>query len=247
MQMDYNGRKRSYSTAFVSSSGGRNTYRVVPTPSWGNTATGYARRRGQYNGRRGNYLARTIQRVLETRTNPVYPRPEKKFFDVAIAGTAITSAGVIFPINQIPQGILSNNRIGAQVATSSTYYNYVLTLGTTPLPCSVRIILFWDREPNAASPSPTALLIAALTTAPMNLLNRNRFVILDDDRDTLSPNGDQIRFMTGNRKIDQLSTFQDATGIPNTGGLFLLVLSDQSTAANQPIINATYRVRFMDN
>lgn len=245
------GTKRSYQTAFNASGYpiGRNGAGMQAYGGQGwSTGGGYARRRGQYYRRsnRSNYLQRTIQRVFNTRTNSVYPRPERKFLDNAITPT-ITSTGNVIPLNTIVQGIGSNQRIGAQTATSGVYYNYVLRQGATPTTTAVRILLFWDREPNGVAPAVTDVLAAATVTAPMNLLNRNRFVILDDDRDTLSTNGDQIRFITDFRKIDQLSTFADATSTAQTGGLMLLYISDQAAGATAPTISGTWRVRFMDN
>lgn len=240
-------RKRSLNYGLYSSTGRSAAYNRSPI-TFSSVNRMYARRRGQYNSRRGggNMISRTMQRIFNTRTNPVYPRPEKKFLDNVITPT-VTSTGNVIPLNTIVQGIGSNQRIGAQCATSNVYYNYVIRQGGTPTSTALRIILLWDREPNGVAPAITDVLAVSSVTSPMNLLNRNRFVVLDDDRDTLSTNGEQIEFVTDFRKINQLSTFTDATGTAQTGGLFLLYLSDQPAGVTAPTLSGTWRVRFMDN
>lgn len=195
------------------------------------------------------------------RTHPVYPKPEVKALDtqfgtlvnpnsIALSGT---NTGNFTVINAITPGTLLNGRLGNQIATKSVYYQYVLNFGTGPVPNAIRHLLVWDKQPNGAAPALTDVLAANQGTAnsdyitvPMNLTNRDRFVILADERTTLSPNGDQIRIITGFRKINQRSDFGVSGVSPTTGALCLAFVSDETVTANEPTVYGTWRVRFID-
>lgn len=197
--------------------------------------------------------------ATSSRADPVYPRPEVKFIDkstgTAAAPLSITNIGatnMIVCLNRLSQGVTGSLRIGQQVAIKSVYYQLVLNLPTVnPVTCVTRIIIFWDRTPKAVGPGINDILsnTSSYVTAPMNLQNRDRFVVLADERVALSPFGEQIKFIEGYRKINQLSTYEDSTEtegpIPLTGGLFVLYVSD--VAADYPTLYGIHRTRYMDN
>lgn len=227
----------------------------------------YVRQRSMvaYSGmaRRGyNTLANNSRRryyrkfIVNTRTNPVYPRPEVKFKDTYLGTNAVglpidNTGAQITLLNDIPQGTASQNRIGMQIALKNCYYQFVINIGTTTAPIVVRHILFWDRQPNGGTP-PTVSgdLLSnsnALVASPLALRNRNRFTIIADERITLSPNGDQIRIIEGFRTINQLSTYADAVNIPQTGALYVVLVSDEPSGATAPTFYGSWRTRFLDN
>lgn len=230
------------------------TQMLAPVPST------YSRARGSYQTNM-NYRRRRTYRskfnISNTRTNPVYPRPETKNFDFSVGPSAtpqsIPLAGVVIPINSIEQGIDDNQRIGRSIATKSCYYQYVLNFGTGPVPNVIRHMLVWDRQPNGTAPAVNQVLnnlgLSTPVTAPMNLDNKERFVVLADERTTLSPNGDQIRVCNGFRTINQKTTFDNdqIDNIPATGSLLVLFMSDETVPTNQPNFYGTWRVRFIDN
>lgn len=211
----------------------------------GYTTNGHTPSRGSY---------RQKFNVLNARSDPVYPRPEVKNRDVTLDPGAATSSGAPVDLSLIPQGEGATERIGRQVAVKSVSYQFTLMFapaGTRPL--VLRHILFWDRQPNAQSVTPTTitdlLALQPFVTSPMNLDNTDRFVILADDRVTLSPNGTQRRIINGFRKINQYSTYLDDYGmnpnVPQSGALRLLFVSDEG--ANPPQFDGTWRVRFIDD
>jgi len=201
--------------------------------------------------------------LTSARCDPVYPRPEIKYVDITTGdnttplninntGTDVENNPAIIPLNPLAQGVTSGTRVGQQVATKSVYYQLVFNLATPledAVTCVARYIVFWDRTPKAAKPVIGDLLAlsSSYVTSPLNLANRDRFVVLADDRIALSPEGEQIKFIDGYRKINQLSTYTDSdTAImPLTGGLFVLYVSD--VTANYPTVYGIYRTRFMDN
>lgn len=250
-------RKRSYQSAFNSSgySTGRNLSgrNGATWPSQRNN--GYTARRGQRYGRYGqnNNIQRIISRVLNTTTRPVYPVPESKYTDASLAAISVTQTGILTLINSIAPGTGSQGRIGLQVATKSVYYQYTLANGATPIPTVTRMMLIWDRQPNGSATPATVpdVLQTAIGPVPAylaanNLVNKHRFVVLSDERISLSPNGEQIEIDTGFRNINQLSEYPEASNNPQTGALLLLLASNTAVAASQPVFNGNYRIRFKD-
>lgn len=251
-------RKRSYSLAFPAAPGAAlaRTTRFRANDMMGVARAFTSRRGGRYN-RRGGYLSPFSYRSQFT--NPVYPRPEVKAYDYTLDPVNIDNSGdVIRVLNTISAGTGLPGRIGNQVATKSVYYQYVLNFGTGPVPNAIRHILFWDKQANSSTATAADLLAIDalgtgtpnLLTTPMNLTNRDRFVILADERTTLSPNGDQIRIISGFRKINQRTTWPaPASGSddsPQTGALLLLFVSDETVTANEPNVYGTWRIRYID-
>lgn len=230
------------------------------TNSYQRDITSFARRSGTRSNYRGSPGVQKSSGSFKyirfnTQLNPRFPRPEVKWID-QILGTlgagvvAITNNGAnIYCINQTPQGTGSNSRIGLQIGVKSCYYQFVLNFGTTMVPIVLRHILFWDRQSNGVLCTASDLLAQStnLLTSPLNLANRDRFVILADDRTTLSSQGEQIRFMEGFRKINQISTYTNVGTIPQTGALNVLFISDETTGDNYPTVYGNWRTRFIDN
>lgn len=244
-------RRRNFDTAFGApaaplSRNVRSRYTVAP-----GMARGISRRGARY-GRAS--LFRNLFSFRSQHTNPVYPRPEVKSIDINIPSTPIDNAGTLATsLGSIIGGTNLSQRIGNQISVKSVYYQYVLNFGTGPVPNAVRHLLVWDRQPNSILPPVTSVLAsfpagADLLTSPMNLTNRDRFVVLVDERTTLSPNGDQIRICSGFRKINQRSTFAtSAATLPSTGLFVSYFVSDETVLANEPLVYGTWRLRYIDN
>jgi len=216
----------------------------------------YPSLRTPYNSRRSSSY-RDKWNLTNARCDPVYPRPEIKYLDrptgtIAtpfLVNNAGTGEDAISTLNELAQGVLSTNRIGQQVAVKSVYYQFIFSLAPATTTCVVRYIIFWDRTPKGDKPDISDLLAlsSSYVTAPLNLANRDRFVVLADDRIALSPYGEQTKFIDGYRKINQLSTYVDSTEAvkPLTGGLFVLFVSD--VTSNFPRVYGNIRTRYMDN
>lgn len=249
--------KRARTGEFVFNNSSSNNMQIVPsyTPNIMKRASrGYYVPNRMMNQTRSSGRRRNKWASINTSTNRVYPRPEVKFRDVAIgtqqAPVAITNnATGVTVLNTLAQGTTSQERVGQQVATKSCYYQAIFNLGTVPAAIGIRHILYWDRQYNSAA-APVASDLLANTnyiTSPLNLANRNRFVVLADDRLTLSPNGEMIKVLDGFRNINQLSTYNDASNLPFTGALCVLIVSDEPTGDTAPTMYGTWRTRYMDN
>lgn len=230
-------------------------------PNAGTAPGRYNKPRGgvvKYNNKRKRRY--TINSTYNTRTNPVYPRPEVKISDTIFGTIAapiqIPSIGTV-PVcmNNLGSGTTPGQRVGAQIASKSVYYQFIINFGSATAAVAVRFILWWDRQCNGVLPATFfgAGLLENTTipiVSPLALGNRNRYYIVADERITLSPQGTNIQFVSGFRKINQLSTYEPtgANNFPFTGGLFYSFISDEPTSS--PTTNPTYygifRFRYMD-
>lgn len=221
-------------------------------------SSGYARRPTAIRGYgRSSYRRRNKFNAISHSTNPSYPRPEVKWFDTTLGTIAanvpiLNDGSNMYQLNEIGSGFYANQRLGQQVATKSCYYQLVINLGSTPVPIVVRHILFWDKQPPTAGALPTVTDLLATQpyiTSPLNLNFRERFVVLAEDRVTLSPNGDQIKIIDGFRNINQLSTYVNSAVAADvtTGCLSMFLVSDEPTGTDAPRFYGTWRVRFIDN
>lgn len=193
-------------------------------------------------------------------THPVYPIPEVKFHDAGPDGNAPTLVPTILPmddngtvscLNFMTSSSASSTAVsGFQCAIKSCAYRFEVDIATTtPVQTSGRVVLVWDKQPNAAVAAYTAIFTAANFLSFMNMQNKDRFVILRNQQFALSPNGDEALFFEGFCKINMTSTYpvNGTAAVPLTGALLLAFVSDQSVAASQPTLNGTWRVRYIDN
>lgn len=191
-------------------------------------------------------------RLTDTRTDPVYPRPEMKILDTNIGlstgPSSIISPGVFYNLNVLVRGTAQNNRIGSLVKMRSVYYQFVLNLGSTPVPTAVRHLIVYDRQSNQGQPTIANLFADANNplTSPLNDNYIARFLIIADDRTTLSPTADEIRIISNFYRMNCDATFGDATNEATTGNLFVFFVSDKF-GANAPTVYGTWRIKFYDN
>lgn len=250
--------KRSRNGSYIY--GGGDAMQIVPTyqPRAVVPYTGYQSRNNMLATRRYSRRRRSRFNQISTYANPVYPRPEVKFHDTTIGnigtGNAISIPAVpvaanVAVLNDIPQGASTTTRVGCQIAVKSVYYQFVLNFGTGAVPNVIRHILFWDRQMNGVAPDPSDLLQSQpYVTSALKLMNRERFVILADDRTTLSPQGDMTRIINGFRSINQKTIFPDTgTTNPTTGGLCVFFVSDETDVNSQPNYFGLWRCRYIDN
>lgn len=178
---------------------------------------------------------------------------ESKIDDNITASIPITTAGVFATgvsaaINQITQGVANNQRLGSKIVIRSLAYRFDFDINSAAtIPCAIRAIIFWDRQPNAYSValSPADLLATASYLSYNNVANSSRFVVLRNHNIALAPNGPQTAFIEGFVKLNMNSFYVNTVSDnPTTGALMCLFIGDQ--AANTPAVVASFRTRFID-
>lgn len=177
---------------------------------------------------------------------------EKKFFDVSFSAGAIPLTATLTPITLVAEGNDYNQRAGISIKMNSIQWRIKISLGATPLPNTIRFLLFIDNECAGATASLGDLLenTAIPTVSPLNHVNGKRFKILNDSCVQISPNGDEQKWLQGFIKLNNHVKYQGTTGVianAREGNLFFLLVSDQATVASQPVADGLMRTRFIDN
>lgn len=241
----------------------------MSTPMYRNTSSYRKRRKTSNSGfvqRSGPYRVLTSGR---RHTNSTYPRPEVKYFDSSQVGVQFVvpsgNTGINMPnggtcvslLQHINKGLLANQRVGNRFATKSVSYRFEVDLPVTtstpagtPVQCSGRVVLVWDKQPNAAVANWAQVFQFASYLSFMDVGNADRYTVLRNQQFNLSPMGDQTLFFEGFCKIN-MDTIWPAGAAddtpPTTGDLLLLYISDQNVVTAQPRIQGLWRVRYIDS
>lgn len=205
--------------------------------------------------------------------SPFSRRTEVKVADLTSASYAINSAGALTVLNPLVKGTDFFNRIGMKVALRSLHVNgFLNTIRNVALFDYARIMIVYDRQPNAAFPSVATLLqdvspagaAASNSLSGINMVNRERFLVLMDERiylpetdtgtgaqpgqpDPVSSTFKINRFIKLNELI---SMYNDTNGGTiadiTTGSLFLLTFGQNAAASEGYALQASFRLRYDD-
>lgn len=115
------------------------------------------------------------------------PKQELKAFDVANTVSVFAAGGTFTVLNACVNGAELYQRVGRKIYMKSLHVRGFITNAATDVQDMLRVIVFYDSQPNAAGPAALATLIqdsnAAAGTSvssEINLINRQRFKILRD-------------------------------------------------------------------
>lgn len=176
----------------------------------------------------------------------------------SIENTFQTSPTSLVPsislLTGVAEGNDENTRNGRSVLAKSIYVqaSSVMRLVTS----AVRIMVVIDKANNGAVPFINNILVppvgaATYITSPLNQdYAGSRFNVIVDKRFVLSPGNSTTKLTHFFRKLNHhlkytgIGLSVDSTA---SGHLWLVVMSDQDTAANTPITTFTTRVMFTDN
>lgn len=180
-----------------------------------------------------------------------------KSFDAApFSGTSISSGGTVLCISLLSQGPANGAYLGNELHARELQTNCHAALGSAPLSgCVLRVIVFQDSSAAGAIPAVTDVLTTASVDSFYNIINVNpekmRFKILSDERYCLGSSWQQV-LCCGNRRTiptvdgqDEIlyqSPFNGSTASINKNNIFVLAISDQSVAANEPVLSMTTRL-----
>lgn len=197
-------------------------------------------------------VAKIARRVAKRVVNSA---AEHKFFDSLQAAVALTTAGAVVSLSNIPsqEGAVDqgSSRDGDVVKATSLAMDFTLTSGgaTTELD---RIIVGIDKQSNGALPAVTDVLEAASPISHYNLANRKRFKILFDRTMTLdvkAAGATQPNFrhwkIKRSLKGRKLVWSGDATDEATTNNLFILQLTDDVTNG-AAVLDVNTRLRYID-
>lgn len=185
------------------------------------------------------------------------PTPESKALDISLSATAYNTnnQGTLLLLNGCVTGNDLNNRDGRKIRIESVMMRISCTmpLNTNSNGFGTRTILFFDKQPNAAAPAITDLLVADTPTSNLNLNNRDRFIVLMDKvRSTIGSSGyNDFWKKYKNLYFKNLDTIYNGVNGGTvaditSGSLYLLTFMQGITTTNVLTCAGDIRVRFTD-
>lgn len=171
---------------------------------------------------------------------------EKKWFDATQAGLTPATAGafVLAGMTAIDDGTEDFERVGAKINITAVQYHLEASLDAAETASNlVRVILFCDKQANAAAPTVTQILQNNDFLSFRNLDNLQRFDILDDTVLELNASAGVSGTLIGDavykgvyKKVDYVASWASGAGaIPLTNNIGMLVIAKNT--------NGTYSVR----
>lgn len=177
------------------------------------------------------------------------------------------AATVGFCLNLVNEGDTNTTRKGSVIRATSLRFKVRMLGNNTNSSCSsVRIIIFWDRQPNGANPTPvgaptsTSYLDSSVVTVgyaihmQCNFNQTARFKTLFDKTYTI-PNYIDIaaalngRFISKKIKLNRLCHYDSTgNGIADlaANSLWVIMFSDQNVGTGLPTVDFTSRFYFKD-
>lgn len=181
---------------------------------------------------------------------------ELKFIDT-FQNAAVTTTATITSLVPCIQGFNDQTRIGNQISvTSIQWRGRISNAGAATTANVFRLIIGWDRQPNAANPTSALLMengvISPLVISPYNRDTSDRFTILVDKRyNVTAQNAVQTinnTIFSGYKKLNRIVKYNDTNGgtvadiISNN--LFAWMVSNDAT--NSPVAAIGFRVYYKD-
>lgn len=203
----------------------------------------------------GRSLAQTQGFASTTRS-----APEQKNFDsnVATPIVAAQTTAVRSSIFTPDQGVGPNEHVGRAVECTSLSWKWsssyaATTAGSSPM----RLLVVYDRQPNAALPAVTDIVNQDYINAHMNLANNKRFlVIVNEEFEGMSIQGPNAFFKSGyvsfkRRFNGTLRTeFNDVNGGTiadiTTGSYVALTWQNGQLITANPVDTLDFRFRYTD-
>ncbi len=178
---------------------------------------------------------------------------ESKYLDTAISTDATTTA-VVVALSTMASGTTNITRDGNKVAWKSINLRLRYNLEAITVNSSVRMILVYDKQSNAAALTSTQLVDSITMESQKNISFLGRFIVLMDKVITLNQTasnagGIQRGFFKKYIKIPlnaQLANYQTgASAIPQMGALSLLYFGTEAAGASDVDMNGSVRVKFI--
>ncbi len=176
--------------------------------------------------------------------------PERKLIPFADAGT-VTFNGTAHFLNGAAQGVSQGSRLGFQQLNVSSLISYKLTIDSgNAIPTMVRVSLIHWKQPRGLDLTIADVYDAVGTVFAPNahreLLNALNYRVLWSRKHNFDLAHQQINRTVFRRMrlVTRYNAVGGALGDVMTGGLWLVVISDQE-AAPLPVIEIVSRTRFV--
>lgn len=194
-------------------------------------------------------------------------RPEVKCYDVVVPNNLLVAIGScafaennigfggITELNNMVQGASVYNRIGSKVCLRSVRVSFGLAAPASTAYSLVRALVIYDRQSNGAAPAIGDILAGNNNAAPifnsdLNIVNRNRFIILRDQSFTIDTGEHLVHNVDWYIKTRGLETEYKANagtiGDIATGCILFVAFWFNITGTAPSIIAFQTRIRYDD-
>lgn len=177
---------------------------------------------------------------------------EKNYLDVNTTVSA-NSTGSITLLNGVSQGTGATQRIGLRMNVDSIQWSLYLTALSAATTQYVRMFLVWDKNPNGATPTVSAVIDIA-GGQYINLVNRDRFQILKMYETVLLGNNSSLiteataKSFTGYKKLNVQTLHNSGTtgviGDIQQGALWLICYGTAAAGTSAANVEVRSRLRF---
>lgn len=233
--------------------------------------------RSRYGYRQRNSYNRSVAQSVRRRDTALALRGwvpggvvEKKYNDVTFTAQAVNTTVVIGSAFAIAQGAGVTQRIGNKILVKSIQFigtfipqNAGTAQVSTYSPSQmVRMLVLVDKQPNGALPAASDVFESGTNVfSPINLSNRDRFVVIKDKMYTLGPavstatanqyafGGDCIRLCKFYKKLRLPVTFGGSTSAITdlrTNNIIVVLFGSVATGTNDAQLDGYMRVRYVD-
>lgn len=155
-------------------------------------------------------------------------------------------------ITLLAQGAGASQRIGRRIFLKSILIRYLVSFAATSAGSgSMRFLMFYDKQANAAVPTVTDVLLSDSFLSPNNISNRDRFVtIADFYSDVISGGTGTQAYGTIYKKV-RLDVAYNATttatiSAVSTGAVYIITAMSGGIITANPTSAIQARIRYTD-
>lgn len=210
-------------------------------------------------------------RTLNQKIKKIQSREELKHRDTLISQTVDGTGSTLALLNGVPQSAGAETditRVGNDITATSIqwrlrYNNVAAQLGSV----TMRMLVFWDQQPNGAAPTAATLLdgttVTSLTLAPYHRDYQKRYKILHDSVVTITPQAvqaftpatgattalvPQIVYRHAKRQLARTVKYiGNGATVASIGTNSLYAMWISNVAADLPTVTAGFRLYFKDD
>lgn len=179
--------------------------------------------------------------------HPSHPKGELKWFDTVPSGTINLTSAVIIPLDSIAEGTGQSQRIGVQIQPHSSYTNIINRINPeTSVDCMSRALLFTWKSIDVPIPA-QILTDPSNIQSPLNIDYSKSFWVHWDKKFPIGLGQSVITEFQEYQALHKRTTYAaDNTNQTTMNGTYMLLMSDQTSSASEPILTLYHRLRYQD-
>lgn len=207
--------------------------------------------------RKTNYLGTASKALSIALATKKLLNVEVKQYTTNVNDTEVSAAGVVYDLSEVPQGDTEVTRDGSSLKPKNLELRMYITGNSSAASNTLRLILFRATNENGTAPTMAQVLEQTSESAPLAIyspkIHDKRYFtkILKDVTFTMNKMVASTAYrktLTYKIPLDGHMTFTGTSTTKESGGLYLIMVSDQTAASNLgPAVQFTSRIKYYDN